>query len=307
MFILFVGFFFTCHAYDKTYAVIIGVADYKNFTKDDGDLKYTINDAMKFYKFLMSERGGSVPKENIVLLLNADATKANIIEKSKALFANAKSKDRIFFYFSGHGSDDCFMPYDVTVRGNNLLYFSDVKEIFRCAKCSTKLLIADACFSGTMKNSIKKQKTDENAQSDDSVNIAVMMSCGKDETSLELGNLKQGVFTYYLIEGLGGAAYNAEKGSKYITIGELFNYVYKNVTAKAKEYHGKQTPVLFGKFDKRLIIANVDVEAYQKSIIEAKEKKTNIVLIVSIYVGVTVAVVLLILFIKRKTKKHENL
>ena len=305
LFFLFFGAFFTAYSYENTYAVIVGVADYKNFDESDGDLNYTVNDAQKFYDFLLSEYGGSVPKENIVMLLDGQATRDNIIAKSKELFANVKSKDRVFFYFSGHGSSDCFMPYDVTRTGNNLLYFSDVKEIFRCAKCGTKLLFADACFSGTMKDSIKKNNKVTSDDNKNNVNIAVMMSCANDETSLELKSLGQGIFTYYLIKGLGGEA--NRDNNEYITIQELFYFIRNNVTEKSAEYNNKQTPELFGKFDLRLIVAKVDLELMKQKQLD-EEKKTDITIMVAVYVAVTIVVVLLIAIIKRNNKrKHENI
>ena len=89
------------------------------------------------------------------------------------------------------------------------------------------------------------------------MNIAVMMSCQGDETSMELGSLQQGLFTYYLMEGLGGAANN--DGNKYVTIQELYYYVYHKVKDRAAQCRPphKQTPELFGKFDLRLIVAKV--------------------------------------------------
>ena len=212
-------------SYDKTYAIIIGVADYQNYSEYNGDLNYTINDAY-------------VPSANIILLTNEQASKTNIIAKAKALFSKANKNDRVIFYFSGHGSKGCFVPYDVTLYGDNLLYFSEVKAIFRCAKCKTKLLFADSCFSGSMKN--LKTKTIDNSikneiKSSSNMNIVVMMSCQGNETSMEMGDLQQGLFT----------------------IQELFYYVYNKVQKKAATIGHEQTPELFGKFDLRLIVANL--------------------------------------------------
>lgn len=292
------------YPYQNTYAVIIGVADYENLSKRDGDLRYSTNDAIKFCEFLKSNKGGSVPEKNIVLLLDSQATKDNIVNLSKELFAKANANDRVIFYYSGHGWKECFMPADVTNRGHNLLYFDEVKEIFRCAKCSTKLLFADACFAGTMKESImKKSEKRKNKKKDDigNVNIAVMMSCRADETSLEMRSLKQGVFTYYLMQGLGGEA--NKDGNNYITIKELYYYMFHKVQDKAMEANNKQTPELFGKFDLRLIVANVDEEAQMMPATDdAKGNAKTTVIIVAIMLAVTVAVMLLI----RKLKKQKN-
>lgn len=241
-------------AYENTYAIIIGVADYKNFAPGDGDLNYTVNDALSFADFLKSKKGGSVPASNIVLLTDAQATKQNIITKAKALFSKAKKNDRVIFYFSGHGSKGCFMPYDAGDIGNSSLYFKEIKSIFRSAKCDTKLLFADACYSGSMKNGLENNSSQNGKKKDEEVNmnIAVMMSCTDNQYSIETSAFRQGVFTYYLMEGLSGKA--NRDGNSFITIQELYYYVYHKVKERSGE---NQTPILFGKFDLRLIVGKV--------------------------------------------------
>lgn len=260
LFALLMGMGGTVWAYDNTYAVIVAVADYKNMGPNDGDLTFTITDARLFREFLMSEKGGKVPASNIVLLLDSEASKENIIAQSKALFAKAQKNDRVIFYFSGHGSRGCFVPYDAGDIGNKLLYFNEIKSIFRNAKCSTKLLFADACHSGGMKAGIgasveDDEKLEEGRKASENMNIAVMMSCQGDEVSLESPRLGQGLFTYYLMEGLGGGA--NRDGNKYITIQELYYYVYHKVQDYAEKCGQSQTPLLFGKFDLRLIVGKL--------------------------------------------------
>ena len=244
-------------AYNNTYAIVVGIADYKNYTINDGDLNYTTNDARLFYEFLRSKKGGSVPAENIVYLTNSRASKANIIAQGKALFSKARENDRVIFFFSGHGDKGCFVPYDAGGYGDNLLYFSEVKSIFKSARCRTKLLFADACFSGSMKNlNITKsiqQTLNKEMKVASNMNIAVMMSCKGNEVSWELGELQQGIFTYYLIKGLGGLA--NEDNNAYVTIQELYYYVTKKMRAKSASMGHSQTPELFGNFDLRLIVA----------------------------------------------------
>lgn len=249
---------FAAYSYENTYAVIVAVADYKNFSAEKGDLNYTINDAKKFYEFLISSEGGSVPTENIVYLTNASASKASIIVKARMLFSKAKNNDRVIFYFSGHGDRGCFLPYDVDAFGNNLLYFSEIKSIFRCAKCNYKFLFADACFSGSMKD-VKTETVQQNiakeSQDVSNMNIAVMMSCSDNETSWESGSIQQGYFTYFLIRGLAGEA--NRDGSNYVTIQELFYYVYEKVRERVAIMGHTQTPVLFGNFDLKLIVSKI--------------------------------------------------
>lgn len=249
------------HAYENTYAVIVGVADYKNFASQDGDLRFTVSDAVSFCEFLKSAKGGSVPAANICLLTDSLATKENIVTKAKELFSKAKKNDRAIFFFSGHGNKGCFLPYDAGDIGNCLLYFNEIKSIFRSAHCNTKLLFADACFSGGMKNTLEAQEKairidmEKGIKDASDMNIAVMMSCQGDETSVELGNFGQGLFTYYLMKGLEGLS-NIDD-NKYVTIYELFKYVHDNVIDMAGKIGKSQTPILFGKFNLQLIVAEL--------------------------------------------------
>ena len=234
----FLGVFLFCissYAYKNTYAIIIGVADYKYMEQGDGDLNWTVNDAYKMEQFLMSKEGGSVPQQNIHMFLDDDANKSDILYYSKRMFARAKPGDRVLFYFSGHGQKGAFVPYDVDGSGRKLLYFRELKEVFREANCETKLLIADACFAGSLKESTKSQlkvaidkDLNSHVKSTNSKgskqNIAVMLSCKDDEKSMEYGRLKQGVFTYTVIRGLKG--YADKNNNTKITIKELFMYVY---------------------------------------------------------------------------------
>lgn len=245
---------------NNTYAVIIAVEDYKVMTALDGDLRYTVDDALKMTQFLMSKAGGSVPKENIYLLTNKKARKANILYYTKQLFSKAKEGDKVIFYFSGHGTHGAFVPYDFTKRNENLLYFSEIRDLFKVAKCKTKLLYADACYSGGLKKSASKQlkkifKKNTKIKAIANQQIAVMLSSSKNETSLEISSLKQGLFTYAIIEGLKGEA--DKDRNKSITIEELFKYVYYITVSTAKQRNHSQTPVLFGNFKLDLEIGKV--------------------------------------------------
>jgi uncharacterized caspase-like protein len=79
---------------------------------------------------------------------------------------------------------------------------------------------------------------------------ALLMSSKAEELSLEDHGLRQGVFTYYVLRGMKGAA---DVNNDYIvTVKELYNYVY----AKVREYTaGVQTPVLTGNYDENMPVS----------------------------------------------------
>lgn len=249
------------NAYENTYAVIVAIDDYEN---DDviNDVPFLINGASAFYDFLTSRRGGTVPSGNICKLIDKEATRQNIIDRATALFARASRNDRVIFYFCGHGGDGGFAPYDFDGYDWSVLSYGDIKAIFRSASCGTKLLFADACSSGGLKGSSNAHISQSivGDSSTDDMNIAVMTSCRAGENSIVTSALEMGIFSYCLIQGLGGMA-NSD-GNAYITIQELFYYVYRQVLDKSKM---KQTPQLFGKFDLRLIVAKVYSNNARKS------------------------------------------
>ncbi len=240
--------FIFCSSYDvikaqhRVFAVIAGVSDYKNDAYDL-DLNYCDDDARLFYNLL---RSSGVPSSNMVLLIDALASKKKIIASLKQTFNKAGSVDEVIYYFSGHGGDGYFLPYDY--MPGNVLYHSEVKAAFKSCKATKKLCIADACFSGSIK---EKRGTSENTNSmNTSADIAVMMSLRNNQSSLEYGGyIEHGVFTYCLVQGLKG--YADKNNDKTITVSEMYYYTRDKVMDKTQN---KQTPIIFGKFDKNMPI-----------------------------------------------------
>lgn len=246
----------------QTFAVIAGVADYKNFGPGSGDLNFTATDARKFYQFLQSPQGGKVPAANMQLLIDSDASLENILKAGRKLFAQADENDRIIFFFSGHGSKNGFLPYDVDQMGRNILTHNQVKQLFAASKASVKLVFADACYSGSIRKDVSSKSDPEvlteigiksNLPQSNRKNIAIMLSSDGNQISFEFPTLKQGVFAYYLMKGLTGAA--DKNNDNLITIAEVYYYVRDNTYSFVRENMRKtQTPILFGNFDKEMII-----------------------------------------------------
>ncbi|MEM1220310.1 MAG: caspase family protein, partial [Bacteroidota bacterium] len=134
---------------------------------------------------------------------------------------------------------------------NRRIAHEEITEIMKESKARHKLVIADACHSGSLlaaKVPVQDALTKYyDAFANSEGGIALMMSSKREEYSLEDAGLRSGVFSYFLIEGLKGKAdYN---GNKILTIEELFDYVYNRVrgyTANA------QTPTLSGSFDRSM-------------------------------------------------------
>jgi len=241
------------NATPKVWALVAGVSDYSYEQNKVGwrDLRYCDDDARKMYDFLRSPEGGAVANSRIKVLLNSEVTQEKVIDAATELFNKAAPQDLIIFYYSGHGGPNIFAGYDQNIS------HSDIKGIISQSPAQKRLCIADACYSGTWNSGGVGQRRQLSA---DEMNqkyyqhlgrsgdgLALLMSSSSSETSLELGNLKQGLFTYYYIEGLGGKA--DKNQDKIITISEISEYVNKKVSQKASHMGSSQHPQLKGIFD----------------------------------------------------------
>lgn len=229
----------------KIYAVVVGVSDY---ALDQLDLRFCHDDAQDFYDFLVSKEGGYTPESNIAFLTNSDATRDNILSAMNRIYAKCGPNDEAVFFFSGHGDDGLFVPHDYTGT-SNALYHRSVKAAFANCNATRKIVLADACLSGSIRAGSAEETLPEGAQVEQQ--IAVFMSSRKTEFSLELGSLRQSVFTFYAVKGLEGAA-DLNRDNK-VQIDELYKYVKVNVE---KDTKGKQHPVLFGKFPMDMILVD---------------------------------------------------
>ncbi|MHC1777587.1 MAG: caspase family protein [Lentimicrobium sp.] len=246
----------------QTYAVIVGVADYKFMEPGNGDLRFTLNDARSFNEFIQSNQGGNVPSVNIVMLLDKEASLNNILLAGRQLFTKADDNDRIIFFFSGHGSPGAFIPYDYRTRSDELTH-DHVKELFAASNASVKLVFADACHSGSIKKEVSSKSVEEvlstisiksTLPESNRRNIAIMMSSEDDQLSYEISSLNQSVFSYYLMNGLTGSA--DMNHDNLITMEEIYYFVRDNTYLFVRDKVGHtQIPILFGNFDREMIIA----------------------------------------------------
>ena len=238
------------------YAVVVGVGNYYYMPQ----LQYTDDDAAIFYDHLKRTEGGAIPDEHLVLLLNEDATRQNIVQSLRQMSKQADENDVFIFYFSGHGLSGSFLPVDFDGFRNQLRH-EEILQILESSQAKQKLCIADACFSGALDyDNTFAAKSPYAAPTDcyydafesTHTGTALLMSSNPGEVSLEDRKLRHGVFTYFLMLGMNGAAdFNH---NQIVTIQELFHYVYHYV---AEYTEGAQSPVLTGDYDNLLPVSFV--------------------------------------------------
>lgn len=205
----------------KTYALISGVSSYQN---SQNNLHYTTVDAKDLNK-LFKKQGFKT-----TLVTSKYANVENLKKKLRAVANAAGPKDRIIFYFSGHGGPGVLCAYD------DYLPYKDVVSILSQSKAKYIYCFVDACHSGSAQES-----ANANYGWAEGSNMLFFMACRPDEYSWENGWVGHGYFTKALIKGLRGKG--DVNGDRKVTVREMFNYVYKDVLSRSKN---GQHPQLIG-------------------------------------------------------------
>lgn len=234
----------------KVWAVVVGVASYDHMPV----LRYTDDDAYRFYAFLKSLEGGALPDEQVRILIDEEATRENVLGTINEVFGMAGPEDLVIFYFSGHGLNGSFLPIDFD-GFNNKIGHDEIAAAFNKCRAKFKLCLADACHSGSliaMRSGEPEPMLVQYYQSlSKSVSgTALIMSSKAEETSLESSGLRQGVFSHFLIRGLKGEA--DANNDKVVSVGELYDFI----NVKVREYTGnRQSPVIKGTYDPKMPVA----------------------------------------------------
>ncbi|NJB85483.1 hypothetical protein GGR26_001228 [Lewinella marina] len=240
-------------AYDpevKVWAVVVGAAYYQHMQT----LRYTDDDAYQFYAFLKSIEGGALSDDQVKVLIDENATHDNILAAMRDTYRKADENDVILFYFSGHGLPGSFLPVDYDGESRALAH-EDVHEVLQNSRSRHKVVIADACHSGSLVARGVGANREAlsgyySALTNAKASTALMMSSRGEEISLEDGGLRSGVFSHYLIRGMKGEA--DANHDRMVSIQELFNFVHREV----RGYTGNvQTPTLTGNYDEQMPIS----------------------------------------------------
>ena len=229
---------------NSTRAVVVGISDYQH--KDIPDLRFADADAEAFAAWLKSPAGGSMPDDNITLLINTKATLGNFAMALDGLLDNCREGDRAIIYFSGHGDVErktisqpgyllCKDAPAACYMSGGAFNLRDLQEIISTLSLQNKvhvLVITDACHAGKLAGSAigGAQITGQNLAAQ-FANEVKIMSCQPNELSLESEQWGggHGVFSYHLVRGLTGLADRDTNGS--VTLFEIGRYLEDAVPA----------------------------------------------------------------------------
>lgn len=249
----------TSNAVQQSYALVIGIAHYVNLP-ESAQLRYSERDAESMYTTLISQEGGRFPANHVHVLTGVQASRANILHELQDWLPSVTAPDdRVLVYFAGHGfisaGKGYLAPYDIdlhNISGSAVAMDKLGSLIGTTIKGKWKVLITDACHSGAI--TPETNPTQLNQMLLDVHQSIFSLTASRDrEQSFESPDWGggHGIFTYYVVGGLGGAA--DANGDGIVTADELAEYVHTNVRSATE---ARQNPTSErGSFDSNMVLA----------------------------------------------------
>lgn len=141
----------------KNFLFVVGINDYEHWPK----LNNAVKDATDVTSILMGQYNFSF--ENVIMLKNEQATRANIYKSLRSLIEQISPQDNLVIYYSGHGHYDellnegYWVPVDGKLKSSgDYLSNSDLLKIIGTIDSQHTFLVADACFSGSLFSDSKR-------------------------------------------------------------------------------------------------------------------------------------------------------
>lgn len=208
----------------KRWLMSVGVSDYSRGTGNtSSNLEGVAYDVQHVREVLGAFGFG---RDNTRELFNESATVAGVRNTLTQLAGAVGPQDTVVMYISGHGSPRPYgktgvtMPVFYDTSSNNLMDYDEITRLFAQIPAKQRIMLVDTCFAGGAANGLNsvsigaKGATMSRAGGapdvsllmrnvkDATGDIAVMSAARADESALDLGPPKGGLFTLSFLLGL---------------------------------------------------------------------------------------------------------
>jgi len=238
--------------YDKSYALVMGVGKYREYTK----IAEAVGDAKAMATILQEKFDFDVE-----LLTDDEVTRESVLTWLVDVKLKAGPNDRIIVYFAGHGVREQgavgralgYLLPAKTKKGGHVIggiRMSEIADHLNQAAAKHTMFIPDACYSGiaaqrvaTRAASTSHDMSATHLHKRVAQEVHVTMSGGASDEQVVNEYLGHGLFTGRLIAALTGQADLTDDG--WITHDELKTYLVHEVSVIAKREWGRvQNPVI---------------------------------------------------------------
>lgn len=231
-----------------SFALIIGINQYKQNTQ----VEFADLSALAFEELAINTLG--IPKENIITLLNDDATSGQLKAKIELVKELADSNGNLYVYFAGHGvpgkdGNTYVLPNDMSADSIHLEPNLQLNNIYsKLAKSNAKnvFVFMDSCFSGKDDKGellykgvapILKRNTENSVDN----KLTILTAGGANDFANDYADKKQRLFSYFLIQ---------ELASGKTDLNEIYSSIKHNIkrTSLMKGIGYKQVPEISGNY-----------------------------------------------------------
>jgi WD40 repeat protein len=234
------------------YLITIGIDEYRNAKYN---LNYAQADADGVAEAIRTRSSSLFKNVYNFQLRNDKALKTGILDAFDQVKQKALEQDVLIVYYAGHGvmSEESpgkpreffLIPHDITqLYGRDEMLFEkaisaeEIKAITKTINAQKQIFILDACQSAGALQTVSRGALEEKAIAHmaRSTGTFWITASGSEQFASEFEQLKHGVFTYALLEGLGGKA-DANADRK-LTVRELSTYIEQVVPELSERFKG---------------------------------------------------------------------
>ena len=256
-------------------SLLFGIGDYHQRERI-APLRYSARDARALARLLTDPEVCNFSRKRTSLLTDGNATRRSMVRRlSSWLPEQARGADLVVIYFAGHGvvqsvggrEEGFLLPHDADpddVIGSGVA-MSDVARWIEGISAGAIVVCLDCCHAGSIlpREGMSLRASERDMQIRPSLlqplggrGRFLIASCDKGQKSIESEELRHGLFTYHLLEGLRQAG--DRDGDGLVGVAELFSYVSSAVSRDARtRFQREQTPWTSAVYNEDVILSTV--------------------------------------------------